>query len=207
MHYFDININIKINNNTSNTNNTSCCCSCNICSISWQLLPKIAYPNLFLPRDCASPSRTFKGVQPHAATSLASRRLDLDLWTLRRDVFLAPPPCTRRKLSPFRPPPRTCKCLGFCCWSCWYTRQATTNVPRRRSTERSATPEFTSWGWLFIPSFTRFPQHPTWLGMGFLNHQQYDIWYGLIWSLNTGRNVNTYYSLSRHMFMNFLVSI
>ena len=56
---------------------------------------------MFLPRDCASPSRTFKGVQPHAATSLASRRLDLDLWTLRRDVFLAPPPCTRRKRSPY----------------------------------------------------------------------------------------------------------
>lgn len=101
MHYFDINVNIKININTSNTNNTSCCCSCNICSISWQLLPKIAHPNLFLPRDCASPSRTFKGVQPHAATSLASRRLDLDLWTLRRDVFLAPSPCTRRKRSPY----------------------------------------------------------------------------------------------------------
>ena len=74
---------------------------------------KIAHPNLSLPRDCASPSSTFKGVQPHAATSLASRRLDLDLWTLlRRDAFpfftqvvinrnartfLAPPPCTERR--------------------------------------------------------------------------------------------------------------
>ena len=69
-----------------------------------------------MPRDCASPSSTFKGVQPHAATSLASGRLDLDLWTLlRRDAFLfftqvvingnaktllPPPPCTARKRSP-----------------------------------------------------------------------------------------------------------
>ena len=70
----------------------------------------------------------------------------------------------------------TCDFSGA--WQCAHVTLGITFTTGRRNDfhawPRVTLPESNSWGWYFIPLFLGFYIHLRWLGMEFLNHQQYD---------------------------------